>query len=402
LKKSRQISSHFVLNNKKLYGEDFTDLLRRAAAVAEFALSEAARTDAETDFPRETFERVRAEDLLVVCLPKEFGGRGIGLRAGTNRALLHLLKIIGRGNLAVGRVFEGHVNALLLLLLYGKPEQIEKFAADARRGALFGVWNTEGFDGVKIESINNSRFRLAGAKIFASGAGFVTRPFVNAAFADGGWQMCLLSLSAEAAAARTDESWWQPLGMRATRSFRVDFTEIEIECENLIGEPNDYYREPWFSVGAIRFAAVQLGAAESLLELTCQYLRGLNRASDVFQQQRVAEMAIRVKTGNLWLDAAGQNLDRFLSNPTDTQRKKLLTYANLMRTAIEQICVDIMIFCQRSIGARGLMRPLHFERIIRDLTIYLRQPAPDAALIAAGRAVLESDAPLLEILSERF
>jgi len=39
-----------------------------------------------------------------------------------------------------------------------------------------------------------------------------------------------------------------------------------------------------------------------------------------------------------------------------------------------------------------LNKPYHFERIIRDLTIYLRQPAPDAALADAGRYVLQSGA----------
>jgi hypothetical protein len=52
-----------------------------------------------------------------------------------------------------------------------------------------------------------------------------------------------------------------------------------------------------------------------------------------------------------------------------------------------------MNLCQKCVGARGLNKPFHFERIIRDLTIYLRQPAPDAALADAGRYVLETQKP---------
>ena len=68
--------------------------------------------------------------------------------------------------------------------------------------------------------------------------------------------------------------------------------------------------------------------------------------------------------------------------------ENFLAYANMMRSAIEKICVETMNLCQKSVGARGLNKPFHFERIIRDLTIYLRQPAPDAALADAGRYVL--------------
>lgn len=331
--------------------------------------------------------------MLRAPLAREFGGLDLnGARPATTLPLLNLLKQIGAGNLAVGRVFEGHVNALLLLELYGTEQQRERFAADVtERRKIFGVWNTEAGDGVKIHPIESNKFKFEGAKTFASGAGFVTRPFVNGALdAGGGWQMAVVPL--DAVATTTDETWWQPLGMRATRSFKVDFTGVELAAADLIGAPDDYYKQPWFSAGAIRFAAVQLGGAESLFDLTKEYLRELRRTDDPYQRQRTGEMWIRIEAGNLWLAGAAQAFDCFLQSArTATDADSLLAYANLMRTAIETICLDVMTLCQRSVGARGLLRPHHFERIIRDLTIYLRQPAPDAALADAGRFALENE-----------
>ena len=40
------------------------------------------------------------------------------------------------------------------------------------------------------------------------------------------------------------------------------------------------------------------------------------------------------------------------------------------------------------VGAHGLLRPSRFERILRDLTMYLRQPVPDYCLAAVGRNAL--------------
>lgn len=332
--------------------------------------------------------------LLTAPVARACGGLDLsGEKPGSTLPQLQLLKNIGRGNLAVGRVYEGHVNALLLIALYCTPEQIKTFAADAKAGKIFGVWNTEGGDGVKIFPKENGKYRLEGAKTFASGAGFVTRPFVNCAFPDGGWQMCVVPM--EQVATQSDESWWQPLGMRATRSFKVDFTNVELGAENLVGAPNDYYRQPWFGGGAIRFAAVQLGGAESLFDEARKYLQKLDRTDDSFQRARIGEMAIRIESGNLWLKGASQAFDDFLQSAKGgADAERVLAYANMMRTAIETICLDVITLCEKCVGARGLIRPELFERVIRDLTIYLRQPAPDAALLDAGRFALENRQPI--------
>ncbi|MBC7797436.1 MAG: acyl-CoA/acyl-ACP dehydrogenase, partial [Pyrinomonadaceae bacterium] len=344
-----------------------TDILSRAEAIAANAQTEAAQTDSETDFPVRTFRELHEAGFYKVALPQRFGGSDFGIKVGLTLPLLNLLKIIGRGNLAVGRVFEGHINALQLINLYGTTEQIENYAKDANAGKLFGVWNTEANDGVKIFDLKNGKFRLEGSKTFASGTDFVTRPFVNAAFPDKGWQMCVVPM--DEATTKTDESWWKPIGMKSTRSFKIDFTNVELTKKDLIGEAGDYYKQPYFSGGAFRFAAVQLGAAESLHRETIKYLRGLNRTEDLFQQMRIGEMSIKIESGNLWLKGAATSFDEFLTDRTDENSEKFLNQANMTRTAIEQICQDVMLLCERTIGARGLMQTLPFERIIRDLTM---------------------------------
>ncbi len=363
------------------------ELIFRAKKIGDESFEEAAATDSVERFPVETLRKIAENFLLSASLPKKFGGANLGLEAGANHALLQILKHFGRGNLVVGRVYEGHFNALLLIKLFGSDEQIERFSNDANDGKLFGVWNTEANDGVKIFPHENGKFRFEGAKTFATGTDFVSRPIVNGAMPDGGWQMTVVPL--DETATKADASWWNPMGMRATRSFKMDFTDVVIEAESLIGTPGNYYEQPWFSGGSIRFAAVQFGAAEAIFDETRKYLQMLGRIDDPYQKMRLGEMAILIETGNLWLKSAAENLDDFMRNQSDAKSENFLAYANMMRSTIEKICVKTMNLCQKSVGARGLNKPFHFERIIRDLTIYLRQPAPDAALADAGRYVLE-------------
>lgn len=324
--------------------------------------------------------------LLAVTLP----GQPLDQSRPHTAELLQLLKRVGAANLAVGRVYEGHINALLLAHLYGTPDQNQRWQADARRGALFSVWNTQADDGVRIHALGGGRYALEGYKTFCSGAGWIDRPLVTGELIGAdrrGWQMCIVPTE-RVDVIEQDDRFWKPLGMRASASFKMNFTGIELDESDLLGQPGDYFRQPHFSGGAIRFAAVQLGGAEALLEATRELLRSMGRTDDVFQKGRLAEMAYRIESGNQWLRAAGQRNDEWLRAGEDPA--KIVAYANMTRTAIEEICLNVMQLAERSVGARGLLRPLPFERIHRDLTMYLRQPAPDATLTDIGGYVASS------------
>ena len=371
--------------------EDYGALVARVAALADDCAAHAAEIDRDDAFPDEEFRRIAEAGLLAAPLSRALGGMDLGIGVGTTLPLLDLLAQCGRGNLAVGRLYEGHVNALHLLHRFGSPSQLAAAAADVReRHLLFGVWNTEAADGVRITPRADGTYRLAGAKTFASGAGHLTRPLVNGALPDGGWQMCLVPM--ERARVRIDPSSWHPLGMRASASYRIAFDGTELGHDALIGAPGDYYRQPLFSGGAIRFAAVQLGGAMALLDATRAYLRDLDRTGDPYQRTRVGEMAIGVESGALWLRGAAALADRSPYADGDGDAERFVAYVNMARTAIERICLDAMRLAEQTVGARGLLPPYPFERIIRDLTLYLRQPAPDAALAGAGRYVLEHTA----------
>ncbi|GAB3841914.1 acyl-CoA dehydrogenase family protein [Hymenobacter jeollabukensis] len=369
-----------------------------AAAVAAAAhltprlFAHAPQSDHEGGFPREEFHWLHEAGLLTAGLPAALGGAGLN-QPGHLAEQLRVLQHIGAGNLAVGRVYEGHLNALQLIERFGTGEQLRRYAADAQAGHLFGVWNTEAQDGVHLEPLPDGRFRLRGSKTFGSGAGQLTRPLLTGARPDGGWQLFVLPTDAQPP--RLDPTFWQPLGMRATASFRVEVTGLEIGPADLIGPPGDYYRQPWFSGGAVRFAAVQLGGAAAVLDATRGFLRGLGRTDDPYQRQRLGEMTLLVESGQLWLTGAAARYPA--PEQEEAQAEGIVAYANMVRTAIEDICLRVLQLAERSVGARGLLRPHPLERLHRDLTHYLRQPAPDAALADVGRFALTHDAPAAQL-----
>ena len=366
------------------------------AATARALVPELQRLAAESDrpdaYPAAELDLLRRAGLLSAPASPEHGGGGLGTSPGTLHALLTVLRHVGRGSLPAGRIYEGHVNALLLIDRYGTEAQRARAAADAAEGHLFGVWNTEAADGVTFDPLPDGGLRLAGAKTFCSGARpmgrpGVTRPFVNGALPDGGWQMAIVEM--EWADVDVDGSWWQAEGMRASASARVDFSGVEVGPEHVVGRPGDYLREPDFNGGAIRFAAVQLGGADALLAATSDYLRRLDRLGSEAQRLRLGEMAMAVETGALWLLGAA----RLLGDPAASSDDQV-SYVQLARCAVERACLDVMERADRAVGARGLGTPGVLERVGRDLRLYLRQPNPDGALMDGGLyAATAPDAP---------
>lgn len=376
-----------------------------AEVLAGICATEAPALDEEGRFPAEAFGRIAAAGLLAAPLPRALGGLGLGSEPGRTLPLLQILKALGRGDLSVARIYEGHVNALFLIHLFGNNAQRQRAAADARDGRLFAVWNTEGSDGVRLTprppaagSPNHAGYHLEGSKLFTSGSLSIDRALISGALPDGGWQLCLVPI--DALDLEADSSAWRPLGMRASVSHRVDFSGITVPAEALIGAPGDYHRQPWLSGGAIRFAAAQLGAAEALFDALRQELRSRDRAGDPFQRVRAGEAAIAVRSGDLWLRDAAAVLDAipaaFRAAPAadEATTARVVAHANLTRMAIETACLRTLELVERSIGMRGLLRPHPVERIGRDLRLYLRQPAPDSALATAGAYVLGEEGPL--------
>ncbi|NJC26855.1 acyl-CoA dehydrogenase family protein [Neolewinella antarctica] len=342
----------------------------------------AAATYADGGFPHREMDLLQEAGFFAITLP----GEALDMTGPNTATLLQLLKLVGRGNLSVGRIYEGHVNALLLLHLYGTPRQRQTYYADARAGHLFGVWNTEMRDGVHLHQDEaGDGARVQGSKSFCSGSTQVTRPIVPGVLhgPDGesrGWQMSIVHLDEHELP--VDESFWSPLGMRNSVSHKIDFSGQQLTGHQLLGKPDEYEIQPHFSGGAIRFAAVHLGAAEALLDETRNFLRKVGREDDPYQRTRVGQMAIACETGNLWLDRSGQLND----NSKDSDA--IVASANMTRTAIAEICLDCLQLAERSVGARGLLHPSPFARLHTDLSMYLRQPAPDATLEMVGQYYL--------------
>ncbi|MGY3052580.1 alkylation response protein AidB-like acyl-CoA dehydrogenase [Pedobacter sp. UYEF25] len=363
-------------------------ILDRQAAV-KYCLVEIAASAAESDLPdlppKKEFDLLAEAGLLKITLP----GEDLDFNLPRTKGLLQLLKEIGKANLSIGRIYEGHINALHFIHLFGTYEQKKFWYSEViNHNALFSVWNTQANNGV-VFGVKNNILEVKGEKTFSSGAAIVSYALVTGNIDTElrkGWQMMIVDMS-KIGAERIDKSTWKTLGMKASGSYIVDFSGYKIQEAELLGEPGNYLKQPYFNGGAIRFAAVQLGGAEAIAEATISYLSQMNRTTDPLQNTRVANIMTNITSGNLWINQAGKNFDKWVEEAG--RSGDLIAFANMTRTAIEQIGISVMKESNDCVGARGLMHPFPFERLNRDLTFYLRQPAPDATKLAIAHYFFE-------------
>ena len=288
-------------------------------------------------------------------------------------ALLRLLYAVGRRDLPLGRVLEGHVDALQIVHRYGTPPQAAAAAARARDGRLFGVWNADraGDPTVLAGEL------LSGSKAFASGADLVTDALISVD-ADGGRQLLLIDL--DAAPPTVDRSWWRVTGMERSATHIAAWSGQALPDEARIGAPGDYVRQPWFGGGAIRFCAVQAGGVAALVDRVRDHLVETKRSGDAFQSARLADLHRHAQAA---ADAVrGAALGWAPDDPPGTVARVAAA-----RVAVYAAGEAALALAAAAVGLGAMFVDHPLSDALRDLDTYLRQPAPDAQRLLAGEAV---------------
>ena len=205
--------------------ERMDDLLTDLAGLTDAFAARAGALDAAGAFPEENVADLRRVGALVAALPRALGGRGFGTEAAGAAGAAEMLRLVGRGHLATGRLFEGHVNAVKLVVRYGGPAVVARVAEVARAGGLVGLWVTDGGEALRV-----CGGVLEGGKVFCSGAGHVGHALVTAEGEDG-TVMALV----EVAEGRAQAGAMRLSGMRAAVTGRVELSGVVAEVVGGVG-----------------------------------------------------------------------------------------------------------------------------------------------------------------------
>ncbi len=282
----------------------------------------------------------------------------------------------GSADLVLGRLAEGHTDAVAVLAEAGVP---------APEDALLGVWASasEG-TGLRAVATGDGGLRVAGTLRYASGARVLDAALVTAT--EEGGQPHLVLLDVRGTGVTPRPGTWAAVGMDDSDSLDVVVDEVEVPAAAVVGPPGFYAGRPGLHVGGLGVAAVWWGGARGVVRaLTASLARGeaAGRAPTPHQLVHLGAASSAVARGQALLAEAAGVVD---ADPTGDRT----TLALRVRHEVDQVVEEVLRRSARATGATPLCRDADIARRAADLAVYVRQQHAEGDLERLGRAVLDA------------
>ncbi|RSK46141.1 MULTISPECIES: acyl-CoA dehydrogenase [Hymenobacter] len=324
--------------------------------------------DETQEFPKDVFHKLGELGLMGVLVPQEYGGAGFGYVEYVT-AIAELAKIdgsIGLSMAAHNSLCTGHI------LQHASEEQKHKYLPKLASGEWIGAWGlTEpntGSDAGNMRTVavlDGDHYVLNGAKNFITHGKTGNVAVVIARTGEVGDSHGMTAFIVERGtpgfeAGRKENK----LGMRASETTELIFTDCRIPKENVIGKVGDGFVQSLkvLDGGRISIAALSLGIAQGAYEAALQYSKEryqFNQPISNFQgiSFKLADMATEIEAASLLTYRAADMKDRGLNVNRESAMAKLYASEVSVRVANE----GVQIF-----GGYGYTKDYPAEKFYRD------------------------------------
>lgn len=282
---------------------------------------------------------------------------------GSTATRFAALADVNRSSLSLGRLFEGHADAVSILHDAG-------WAVPRGPGA---VWASEDpRHPVRVER-DADTWVVTGPKSFCSGASLVRWALVTARL-DGEGVLVLVHLDHPRGVV-VDPSGWVGSGMVDADTAAVWFDATPVH--GVVGAPGWYLARPGFWHGAVGVAACWFGGALGVLHT----MRAQAREEKPHEMALLGEAEAETWAMGAALEHAATEIDRDPADPTAARRRALL-----VRAVVERGCRQVLDAAAVALGPRPLAFDRDHSQRVADLQVYLRQHHGRSDLEELGRA----------------
>jgi alkylation response protein AidB-like acyl-CoA dehydrogenase len=377
--------------------DGFHDPAPISAAVLDAVARAAAGHDLAGSFPHDSIAVLRDTGLLAMTVPRRLGGGGGGLAraavvveavgtACASTALVLAMQFSHQNRVAANERME--------------PTLRDRVGTDAvTTGALINALRVEPALGTPargglpetIARRTGTGWSISGRKIYSTGAPGLQWMLVWARTDEDTPRVGHFLVPADTPGIRIEQSWDQ-LGLRASGSDDVVFTDVAVPAENAadIRLPADW-RGPdpqGLAWGIVLTSAVYLGVAKAARNWVVRFLHerkpsnlGAALATLPRMQEAVGAIEERLAVNDALLATAIR-----MAEAEDTPNGQAL---NLFKTTLAENAVRAVEQALLLTGNHGLSRGNPLERHWRDVVCArVHTPQADTVHLAAGRAAL--------------
>lgn len=293
---------------------------------------------------------------------------------------LGLVRRVAAADGSVGRIVDGHLNAVERLCVQAPAGLRDRDLAAVRAGRLrAAVWGGDPMPGegppAEIRRTRTGEV-LRGVKTYCSGAGGLHRALVLAR--DGGEPRSAAWIDlTDDTHIEIDTEWYCSHGLRASVSHRVMFSDVRILAR--FGDPGALSAHPWFSRDALRTAASWAGMADTAVDAALSALATRPHGREL-EGLAAGRILTSQQTIDVWLQHAAAAMDAVSD--------ELPAVALHARAAISDACRTLLDEAARACGSGPFARAEALDRSRRDLEVFLLQHRLDPILARAGSAAL--------------
>lgn len=328
------------------------------------------RWDNTQEFPRDLFRQLGELGLMGVLVPAQYGGSGFGYQEYVT-AIAELSKIdgsIGLSMAAHNSLCTGHI------LQHASEEQKQQYLPRLASGEWLGAWGlTEpntGSDAGNMRTTavldpSGKHYVLNGAKNFITHGKSGDVAVVIARTGEVGDSHGMTAFIVERGTPGFEGGRKEDkLGMRASETTEMIFTDCQVPVENVIGKVGDGFVQSLkvLDGGRISIAALSLGIAQGAYEAALQYSKErqqFNQPISNFQgiAFKLADMATEIEAASLLTYRAAAMKDRGEKVNLESAMAKLYASEVSVRVATE----GVQIF-----GGYGYTKDYPAEKYYRD------------------------------------
>ena len=349
--------------------------LQLRKSVRDFAQAEIAPHVLEWDenqtFPLEVVKKAGELGILGAIFPEEFGGAGLGYIEYSI-----IIEELARVDPSVALIVAAH-NSLCTNHIYlaGSDDQKRKYVPKLATGEWIGCWSlTEpeaGSDAAgtrSTASLKDGQWILNGGKTFTTNAQYadicVAMAVTDRTASQHGISAFILEKDTPGFRVGKKEN---KLGMRASATGEVLFTDCHLAESQLLGKPGEGFVDSLRTLdgGRISIAALALGIAQGAYEAALKYSKHrkqFGRFISEFQaiQHKLADMATEIEAARWLVYCAGARKDSGRRVTRESAMAKLFASEMAVRAADQALQIH---------GGYGFIKDYPVEKFYRDVKL---------------------------------